>query len=251
MSDEIFSLKGKSALITGDNRFWYRYIVAALAKAGAKVAVASSDPLKLDELKRGTNRFTTEIVPIVVDVTISTQVGQMVKQAISELGKIDILVNTCDPQFFRSFMETTIDEWTSTISDVTTSLFLCCQAVGKYMLARKYGRIINITSCLAERGIINGAAYCTAMATVPALTRALSLEWAREGITINAVGAGWFSEQEKLNIEKENQLLRFLPMKRYGHPSEIGSLIVYLASDAAAYYSGQTIYVDGVVMAHG
>ncbi len=131
-----------------------------------------------------------------------------------------------------------------------TSAFLCCQAVGRYMLKQKKGRIINVTSCLAERGIGNGAAYCAATGGVAQLTRALALEWAREGITVNAIGTGWFSETEKTGVEQEDSLLRYLPLKRYGRPGEIGSLLVYLASDATDWITGQFMYVDGALMAH-
>ncbi|MFC1919136.1 SDR family NAD(P)-dependent oxidoreductase, partial [Chloroflexota bacterium] len=82
------------------------------------------------------------------------------------------------------------------------------------------------------------------------LTRALALEWAREGITVNAIGTGWFSETEKAGLAQEKLLLRYLPLKRYGHPGEIGALVVYLASDKASFTSGQFMYVDGAIMAH-
>ncbi len=118
------------------------------------------------------------------------------------------------------------------------------------MLEQKKGRIINITSCLAEKGLCHGAAYCVAMGGVLQLTKTLALEWAREGITVNAIGAGWFSETDKTGAAQEDLLLRYLPLKCYGHPSEIGSLVVYLASDATDFVSGQFLYVDGAVMAH-
>jgi len=117
-------------------------------------------------------------------------------------------------------------------------------------LKQKKGRIINVISCLSERGIINGAAYCAAMGGVLQLTRALDVEWARDGITINAVGTAWFSETEKTGESDEDRLLRYLPLKRYGHPSEIGSLVVYLASDTTDFYTGQILYADGAAMAH-
>ncbi len=251
MVSKEFSLQGKTALVTGDGRFWVKYVVAALAKAGADVAVAARSPQKLKEAAEEARRLGRKAVTIPTDTTKSSQVKKMVEQTIAEFGKIDILVNAADLQFAKPFLEMTADEWQRVMKTILTSVFFCCQAVGKYMLKQKQGRIINITSCLAERGLSNCAAYCAATGGVPALTRALALEWARGGVTVNAIGAGWFSETDRTGMEQEDLLLRFLPMKRYGHPSEIGSLVVYLASDAAAYYSGQTVYVDGAVMAHG
>jgi NAD(P)-dependent dehydrogenase (short-subunit alcohol dehydrogenase family) len=118
------------------------------------------------------------------------------------------------------------------------------------MLSQQKGRIINIISCLAERGMINGAAYCTSMSGVLGITRALAIEWARQGITVNAIGAGWISDRETTGDADEDKLLRYLPLKRYGHPREMGSMVVYLSSDAAEYLSGQFMYVDGGIMAH-
>jgi len=177
-------------------------------------------------------------------------VEKMVEQAIAELGKIDILVNAADLEFVKPFLEITEDEWHQVIEANLTPVFLCCQAVGKHMLQQKKGRVITVTSCLAERGLVNGTAYCAATGGVLQLTKALALEWARDGITVNAIGAGWFSEIEKTGAAQEDFLLRYLPLKRYGHPSEIGSLVVYLASDATDFVTGQFMYVDGALMAH-
>jgi NAD(P)-dependent dehydrogenase (short-subunit alcohol dehydrogenase family) len=170
--------------------------------------------------------------------------------AIARLGKIDILVNATDLQFAKPFVEVTEAEWRRIMDVDMNSVFSCCKSVSRHMLEKKNGRIINIISCLAERGLANSSAYCSAMGGVLQLTRALSLEWVKEGITVNAVGTGWFAETEKTGMQNEEQLLKYLPLKRYGKPDEIGSLLVYLASDAAAFYTGQLVYVDGGVMSH-
>ncbi len=250
MVSEEFNLRGKTALVAGDSRFWGKYVATALAEAGADVAIAAQNSRKLEEATGEARRLGRKAVAIPIDMTKPSQVEKMVEQAIGELGKIDILVNAADLQFAKPFLEITEDQWQRVMAANLTSVFHCCQAVGKHMLQQKKGRIINITSCLAERGLVNGAAYCVAMGGVLQLTRALALEWAREGITVNAIGAGWFSETDKAGVVQEDLLLRYLPLKRYGHPSEIGSLVVYLASDATDFISGQFLYVDGAVMAH-
>ncbi|MDO9333466.1 MAG: SDR family oxidoreductase, partial [Dehalococcoidales bacterium] len=122
-----------------------------------------------------------------------------------------------------------------------------CRATGKQMLVQKKGRIINIISGLAERGIANGSAYCVAMGSVLQLTKALALEWALQGITVNAIGTGWFTEPGK---PVDETLARYIPEKRYGKPEEIGSLVVYLASDVTEFTTGQFMFVDGGLMAH-
>ena len=250
MVSEEFNLRGKTALVAGDSRFWGKYVAAALAEAGADVAVAAQNLKKLDEAVAEVRRLGRKAVAIPTDVTKSSQVQKMVERAIAEFGKIDIQVNAADLRFAKPFLEITENEWHQVMEANSTSVFLCCQAVGEHMLKQKKGRIINIISCLAERGMANGAAYCVAMGGVLQLTRVLALEWARQGITVNAIGTGWFSETDKTGAAQEDFLLRYLPLKRYGHPSEIGSLVVYLASDVTAYISGQFLYADGAVMAH-
>lgn len=250
MVSEAFKLGGKTALVAGDSQFWSKYVAAALAEAGADVAVAARSSQKMEEAVAEVRRLGRKALAIPTDVTKSSQVGKMAEQAISEFGKIDILVNASDLLFAKPALEITEDEWHRVMEANLTSVFLCCQAVGKHMIPQKKGRIINIISCLAERGIPNGAAYCAAMGGVLQITRALDLEWAPEGITINAIGAGWISETEKTGAPQEELLLKYLPMKRYGHPEELGSLVVYLASDATDFFSGQIMYVDGAAMAH-
>ena len=142
-------------------------------------------------------------------------------------------------------------EWENVIDVNLKGTFLCCQAVGKGMIAQGGGKIINIASLASVIGIPAAPAYAASKGGVVQLTKALALEWAREGITVNAIGAGWFSETDKTGMAQEDSVLRYLPLRRYGHPSEIGSLVVYLASDAAEFYTGQFLHVDGAVMVHG
>jgi NAD(P)-dependent dehydrogenase (short-subunit alcohol dehydrogenase family) len=249
MSDE-FSLNGKIALVAGEGRFWSKYVAEALASAGSDVVIAAQDLKTLEETASEVKRLGRKVLPIPTDLTDSAQVQDMVEQVITEFGMIDILVNVSDLQFAKPFLEVTKDEWQRVMAGNVTPTFLCCQAVGKRMLGHKKGRIINITSCLADRGVINGTAYCAAMGCVLQLSRALALEWVREGITVNVIGAGWFSEVSKAKGPDEERLLRYIPVKRYGHPSEIGSLVVYIASDASSYLTGQYMSIDGGVSIH-
>ena len=250
MVSEAFKLDGKAALVVGDSAFWSKTVATALAEAGADVAVAARDSKKLTEAVEAVRGLGKKAVAIPTDTSSSAQLKKMSEQVVAEFGRIDILVNATDLPFAKPFMETTEDEWQKCMDGNLTPVVRCCQAVGKQMLQQKKGRIINVISCLAERGMDNGAAYCAAMGGVLQLTRVLDLEWAGQGITVNAVGASWFSDTEKTGAPQEELLLKYLPMKRYGRPEEIGSMVVYLASDAAAFYSGQFLCVDGAVMSH-
>jgi len=250
MVSEAFKLDGKIALVVGDSPFWSKYVAAALAEAGADVAVAAKNSSKLTEAVDAVRGLGKKAVAIPTDISSSAELEKMTEQVVFEFGKVDILVNATDLPFAKPFIETTEEEWQKCINGNLISVVLSCQAVGKQMLQQKKGRIINIISCLAERGMENGAAYCAAMGGVLQLTRSLDLEWAGQGITVNAVGTGWMSEQEKTGAPQEELLLKYIPLKRYGKPEEIGSLLVYLASDATDFYSGQFLYVDGAVMCH-
>jgi NAD(P)-dependent dehydrogenase (short-subunit alcohol dehydrogenase family) len=130
-------------------------------------------------------------------------------------------------------------------------MFLASKAAVKVMLPQGKGRIINVASVLGERGMANGAAYCTAQAGVFNLTRALALEFAREGINVNAIGAGW---TEGMGIiggdEGRQQLERYLPYKRLARPEEVAGVSVYLASDAADYLTGQVVWIEGGALSH-
>jgi NAD(P)-dependent dehydrogenase (short-subunit alcohol dehydrogenase family) len=250
MVSEEFSLNGKTALVAGDSRFWSKYVAAALAEAGADVAVAASSSQRLKEAADEAERLGRKIVTIPTDMTDPSQVNKMVGQAVTDLGKIDILVNATDLEFAKPFLEITRAEWQQVMDTNLNSIFYSCQSVAKHMLSTGKGRIVNIISCLAERGLSHGSAYCVSMGGVLQLTRALALEWAREGITVNAIGTGCFAETDRTGALDEDRLLRYLPLKRYGHPSEVGSMVVYLASDTTDFVTGQFFYADGGLMAH-
>ena len=250
MVSEEFSLNGKNALVAAYGRFWAKPVAAALAEAGADVAIATKSQKKLEEAVGEVKRLGRKAVAINTDVTQPSQISKMVEQAASELGGIDILVNAFDLEFAKPLMEIKESEWRRVVDVNLTSVFFCCQAAGKYMLPQKKGRIINVISCLAERGVANYTAYSAAMGGVLELTKSLALEWALEGITVNAIGTGWFADTETTGVDGESLLLRFLPMKRYGRPDEIGSLVVYLASDTTDFVTGMFNTVDGGTMAH-
>jgi len=250
MVSQEFSLSGKVGLVAGDSRYWSKYAGAALAEAGADVAIAARNEKRLAEAAEEVRLQGHKVLTVPTDTTDASQVQKMVEQVVSEFGKIDILVNASDLVVARPFLEVSEAEWRRVLDANLMSAFHCCQAVGRQMLNQEKGRIINLISCLAERGVENFSAYCAAMGGVLQLTRALDIEWAKHGITVNAIGTGWMSEEEKTGAPQEELLLKYIPLKRYGHPREVGSLLVYLASDRTDFFTGQFLYVDGAVMSH-
>lgn len=266
---EEFSLHGKNALVIGASSPLGRAAAVALAEAGANVGVTTTTRVQREEVTA--NSCANEIWALnrkgfaqAIDAADEADVYGAVQRAVAEFDRLDILVNAQDLPFAKPMTEITPSEWRRVLDVNLTGVYLACRDAGEAMLApspggsgfnltepRHGGRIINISSILGERGMSNGAAYCAAQAGVLNLTRALALEWARTGITVNAIGAGW---TEGMGIiggpENQQQLERYLPYKRLAGPEEIAGAAVYLASDAAAYLTGQVLWIEGGALSH-
>ncbi len=247
MTAKAFQLNGKVALVAGENRFWTLPLAQALAEAGADVALAAEDRPVLHQAAEVVQNTGRKALVLPLDVTRAAQVNRAVKQVLSTFERVDILIHAGDVPFFRPFLKIKAGDWNRMMAYHFQSALNFSRAVARPMLKQKKGRIIHVVSGLSERGMVNGSAYCVAMGAVLQLTRALALEWAGKGVTVNAIGTGWFVLPGDPIDEK---LARYIPVKRYGRPEEIGSLAVYLASETTDFITGQVMYVDGGVMAH-
>jgi NAD(P)-dependent dehydrogenase (short-subunit alcohol dehydrogenase family) len=256
MAAEAFSLEGKAALVIGASNPLGRAAAVALAEAGADVGVATTTRSQREEVVA--NSCANEIWALnrkgfaqAIDAADEDDVEAVVERAVSDLGRLDILVNAPDLHFAKPLPDIDLTEWRRVIDANLTSVFLSCRAASRGMLKQESGRIVNIGSVLAERGMANGSAYCAAQAGVLNMTRALALEWARSGVTVNAVGAGWIDAGGFLADENmRRQLERYLPYKRLAEPDEISGAVVYLASDVASYLTGQVIWIEGGALSH-
>lgn len=256
MAQEQFSLRGKAALVIGASRPVGRAVAVCLAEAGADVAVSTTIRSQREEV--AANSCANEVWALnrkgfaaTIDAADETDVQSLLERTVSELGRLDVLVNAHDLPFAKPLPEVTPSEWRRVVDVNLTGVYLACRAAVGPMLSQESGRIINVVSLLAERGMVNGAAYCAAQAGVMNLTRALALEWARSGITVNAIGAGWTEGMGLLADEDaRRQIERYLPGKRLATPEEIAGVAVYLASDAAEYLTGQVIWIEGGALSH-
>lgn len=263
MVAEQLSLRGKAALVIGASGVIGRAIAVALAEAGADVAVATTTRSQREEV--AANSCANEIWALnrkgfaqAIDAASEGDIESLVERAVSELGRLDVLVNAHDLPFAKPVAEVTADEWRRVVEVNLTGVYLACRAASRPMLSQGSGRVINVVSLLAERGMANGSAYCAAQAGVMNLTRALGLEWARlpdgqarSGVTVNAIGAGWTEGSPFLAEEPARSLMeRYLPGKRLARPEEIAGVAVYLASDAAAYVTGQIVWVEDGALSH-
>ena len=246
-----WNLSGKAAIITADRRGWTPYLASALAEAGADVAIAGAEDSDMRKAAAAVEREGRRALAVATDVTDSAQAGAAVERALAEFGKIDILVNNARVEFGKPFADVTEDEWKRVMDFNVGSVFVFCQAVGKHMLERGRGRIINMNSGLAVRGLWNSTAACASHGAVHQLTSALALEWARSNIRVCGIGAGWVTTDEPDADAQPDLLDRYLPSRRRGHPTDLCGLLVYLASDADDFVTGQTVFIDGGALAHG
>ena len=245
-----WDLRAKVAIITADRRGWTPFLAAALAEAGADVAIVGTDSSDMADAAAAVERQGRKALAIPTDIANASVVETMVQQVVAELGSVDILVNNARVEFGKPFADVTENEW-QTVMDVNVkSMFLCCQAVGRGMLDQGGGRIVNIGSGLAVRGLWNSVAACASQGAIHQMTSALALEWARSNIRVNGIGAGWISTETPTEETQKELLVRYLPLRRKGHPRDLCGLLVYLASDACDFVTGQTVFIDGGAMAH-
>ena len=245
-----YDLSGKVAIVAGGGDSHTLYLAQALAEAHARIFVLNSSRSIMEEGIRRVKEIGGQAIGEVGDCTVESAVELALERLMARWGQVDVLVNDFRTPFARPLAEMTVDDFEEVIKRNVKPLFLLCRAVGKRMLKNGGGRIVNITSGLAERGLRNSTAYCASQGAVLQLTRALALEWARSNIRVNAIGTGWFSTEELAPEEAQKELLvRYIPLRRKGHPRDIGPLLVLLASDASDYTTGQPIYVDGGLMA--
>ena len=244
-----YDLSDKIAILATSGGEEAPQLAAALFEAGASVFTIARNASQLDEILIKTDSVKED--GIVANLATRDGVENAMKAFKNRHDAVDILVNDVRSMFAKPFNETTESEWDEIQFRNLKSTFLLSQQVGDLMITKGYGRIVNIISVLAERGMINGATFSASQAGVLALTRSLAVEWGRHNIRVNALGVGWFTGQEiPLEIQREELIVRYTPLRRKGVPSDIGPLLVYLASESCDYNTGQPIYIDGGLNSH-
>jgi NAD(P)-dependent dehydrogenase (short-subunit alcohol dehydrogenase family) len=254
MSLPAFSLQNKTALIIGACNPIGRALALALAEAGATTAISTMLPsprevAAVQSCGNAIREMGREGFSQAIDITSETDVDALVQRTVTELGSLDILVNAPDLPFAKPAPEVSLPEWNRVLEVNLTGVYLSCRAAAGPMLQQQKGRIINVVSLLGERGMANGSAYCAAQAGVLNLTRALSQEWARQGITVNAIGAGWTEGMGMIADEAlQKQLSRYVPQKRLAQPEDIGDAVLTFASEASGFITGQVLWLEGGVL---
>ena len=245
----IFDLTGKVALVTGGGRGLGRTMAVALASAGADLVVVGRTAADLDAAAKEVQEQGRTAHTIVADVTVPEQVDAMVAEAVSRAGHIDILVNNAGMNIRKPVIEYGVDDWDQVIGLNLRGYFLVARAVGRHMVERGYGRVINVTSILASIGLPNQAAYASSKGAITQLTKVMAIEWAANNVTVNCIGPTYFETDLTRPLYQDPERKHFIesrtPMGRWGQPDELNGAVIFLASDAAQFITGQTIFIDG------
>ena len=244
-----FDLSGKTALVTGASRGLGLTFARALARAGADVAITSRTRDSLAGSVAEIEAVGRRAVALELDVREEASIRSAVGAAHAALGQIDILVNNAGCNIRKPAVDVTWDDWNTILDTNLRGPFFVAQAVARYMIPRRYGRIINIGSVTSVAGYAGLGPYGASRGGIKQLTMSLADDWGPHNITVNCLAPGWFkTKQNQVMYEDQNwvdYLVDRIPLKRPGAYEDLEGTIVFLASDASAYVTGQTLLVDG------
>ncbi len=243
---------GQTAIVTGAGRGIGRVIALGLARAGANVVLCSRTKEQIDAVAEEIRAAGGKALAVTTDLTDSAQLERLVDASIREFGRIDILVNNAARSFLRSLLDLREDGWDKCFSTNVRAVWLLSRLVARKMIERKSGKIINITTVGADKAEAGMAAYGCSKAALKHLTRCMAKEWASLGINVNAVAPGFtrteFSQPIWSNPDVEKMICQVIPKGKIAEPGDVVGAVLFLASPAADYITGNTIYVDGGTM---
>ena len=249
MNKNPFDLTGKVAIVTGASRGLGQQFGRALARAGADLVITSREPATLAPFQAEIQALGRRALPLPLDVRKHDSIQKMAEAAIAHYGKIDVLVNNAGCNVRKPALEVTWDDWNLVLDTNLRGAFFVAQAVGRHMVRRQYGRIINIGSVTCVAGYAGLGPYGASRGGIKQLTMSLADDWGIHGITVNCLAPGWFKTAQNALMYEDREWVDYLcdriPLKRPGQPEDLEGAVVFLASDASAYITGQTLLVDG------
>ncbi len=252
-----FDLTGRHALVTGATGPLGRALALGLAEAGADVSLTTLHDDTAEETaansilnecwslgRKGQARRVNLADPASVEAAVATLEA--------DVAPIDILVNGAHGANIKPIFEASLAEWEHELSRNATTVFVACQAVGKRMVERGYGRIVNLVSVLHDRGVPNAAIFAASQGAVLGFTKSAALEWVRQGVTMNALGVGFFDDIPGVQSDEAVHavLERYIPLRRLGKPEDLQGALVYLVSNEAGFTDAEVFMVDGAIAVH-
>lgn len=249
MSLEAFRLDGRVAIVTGASRGLGQTFARALAEAGADLVVTSRHAEDLRPFAAEIEALGRRCLPLSCDVTRLPSIEAMVQAAFAHYGKLDILINNAGCNVRKPALDVTWDDWNKILDTNLRGTFFVAQAVARHMVAAQYGRIVNIGSVTAVAGYAGLGPYGASRGGVKQLTMSLADDWGAHGVTVNCLAPGWFKTAQNAVMYEDQEWVDYLvdriPLKRPGKVDDLKGAVVFLASDASAYVTGQTLLVDG------
>ncbi|MFP5208602.1 MAG: SDR family NAD(P)-dependent oxidoreductase [Acidobacteriota bacterium] len=249
MNESIFDLTGQVAIVTGTSRGLGQYFARALAKAGADLVLTSRKRETLAPFEAEMKALGRRTLTLELDVRNHESIQKMAADAVAAFGQIHILVNNAGCNIRKPALDVTWDDWNTILDTNLRGSFFVAQAVARGMIEKGYGRIINIGSVTSVAGYAGLAPYGASRGGIRQLTMSLADDWGKFGVTVNCLAPGWFrTEQNKVLYENKewlDYLVDRIPVKRPGQPHDLDGAVVFLASEASRYVTGQTLLVDG------
>jgi len=249
MSENLFDLTGQVAIVTGTSRGLGQYLARALARAGADLVITSRKRDALADFEAEVKTLGRRVVSLELDVRDQESIERMAADAEAAVGQVHILVNNAGCNIRKPALDVTWNDWNQILDTNLRGTFFVAQAVARRMIAKGYGRIVNIGSVTSVFGYAGLAPYGASRGGVRQLTMSLADDWGKHGVTVNCLAPGWFrTEQNKVLYENEEwveYLKDRIPVKRPGQPHDLDGAVVFLASEASRYVNGQTLLVDG------
>ena len=245
---DVRALTGRVAVVTGGGRGLGRAIALALAEAGADVTVAARSAEEIRRVAGEVEGRGRRSLAVPTDITDEEAVERLIGRTVDELGGLDILVNNSGVVHMAPLLETSPEDWDRVATNLR-GIFLCMRTAGRHFAERGTGKVINVSSNLAFKGRPRFSAYSASKAAIAALTRTVAVEWARFGAQVNAVAPGYVETGMNAELRRDKELytrvVNQIPAKRMARAEEIGPLVVYLASPASDFMTGETIVIDG------